>query len=113
MIASKYKMLVHKIIFKYGLCDKYNADKLGLFYQVLTIKTIHMERKKSSVGKHNKVWLNGLAAANALGKKLPMFMISKQRRHNVSINLETYYVAIDLKCRTVLFVKWAKKKKIL
>ncbi|XP_057302680.1 tigger transposable element-derived protein 4-like [Hydractinia symbiolongicarpus] len=45
--------------------------------QCLPNKPLHMKGDKCSGGKHSKVRLTGLAAGNALGKRLPMFVIGK------------------------------------
>ena len=41
----------------------YNADELGL----------HFKSERCSGGKNSNIWLTGLAAANAFGKKNPHF----------------------------------------
>lgn len=65
------------ILSSYNLADIYNADEFGLFYQALPEKLLHLKSEKCVGGKHSKIWLTGMAAANALGKKLPMFVIGK------------------------------------
>ena len=77
MTASWYETSLPTILSKYDLRDIYNADEFGLFFQGLPKKTMHMKGEKCSGGKHSKVRLTGLAAANALGEKLPMFVIGK------------------------------------
>ena len=69
------------IIFSgYPLKDIFNADEFGLFYQTLSRKTMHSKGHKCSNGKHCKASLTGLAAVNAFGERLPMFVIGKS--HN-------------------------------
>lgn len=48
----------------------YNADELGL----------HFKGEECSGGKNSNIWLTGLAAANAFGKKILMFVIGKQEK---------------------------------
>ena len=65
------------ILARYELQDIFNADEFGLFYQALPSKSLHFRGKRSAGGKHSKVRLTGMAASNALGEKLPMFVIGK------------------------------------
>ena len=65
------------ILARYELKDIYNADEFGLFYQELPSKSLHFRGKRCAGGKHSKVRLIGMAASNALGEKLPMFVIGK------------------------------------
>ena len=55
---------------KYELKDICNANEFGLFYQAFPDKG-----ECCSGGKHSKVRLTGLAACNATGEKLPLFVI--------------------------------------
>ena len=66
-----------KILARYQLNDIFNADEFGLFYEVLPSKSLHFRSKRSSGGKHFKVRLTGMAASNALGEKILMFVIRK------------------------------------
>ena len=48
------------------------------FFQALPIdKSWHDKGERCSGGKHSKVRLNELAAGNATGEKLPLFVIEK------------------------------------
>jgi len=60
--------------------DIFNSDEFGLFYQALPNKTLHLKSEKCVGGKHSKTRLTGIAAANAVGEKLPMFVIGKSAR---------------------------------
>ena len=62
---------------RYQLKDFFNADEFGLFYEALPSKFLHFRGKRCSGGKHSKVQLTGMAVSNALGKKIPMFLIRK------------------------------------
>lgn len=68
------------IISNYKLEDIFNADEFGLFYQALPNKTLHLKSEKCVGGKHSKTRPTGMAAANAVGEKLPMFVIGKSTR---------------------------------
>ena len=61
----------------YELADIYNADEFGLLFQALPSKSLHLKDEKCIGGKFSKVRLTGLAAANANGEKLPIFIIGK------------------------------------
>ena len=65
------------ILAKYQLKYIFNADELGLFYEALPSKSLHVRGKLSSGGKHRKVRLTRMAASNAPGEKIPMFVIGK------------------------------------
>ena len=80
MTASWDETTLSTIIPNYKLGDIFNADVLGLFYQVLPNKTLHLKSEKCVGGKHSKTRLTGMAAANAVGEKLPMFVIGKSAR---------------------------------
>ena len=58
----------------------FNADEFGLFYQALLKKTLNLKGEKCSGGKSSKIRLTGLAAANMIGEKLPMFVIGKSQK---------------------------------
>ena len=63
------------ILSRYRLEDICNADEFGLFYQALPSKSIHLKSERCSGGKDSKLRLAGLAAGNAMGDKLAMFVI--------------------------------------
>ena len=53
------------------------STRMNLVYQALPNKTLHSKTEKRVGGKHSKTWLTGMAAANAIGEKLPLFVIGK------------------------------------
>ena len=61
------------------LKDIYNGDESGLFYQCLPNKTYQLKSEKCYGGKLSKIRITGMAAANAIGNKLPMFVIGKAK----------------------------------
>ena len=65
------------ILPSYTLENIFIADEFGLFYQFLPNKTLHLKGEKCSGGNHSKVRLIGLAAGNAYGERLQMFVIGK------------------------------------
>ena len=68
------------ILSSYKVEHIYNADEFGLFYQALPNKTLHLKSERCVGGKHSKIRLTGMAASNAVGGKLPMFVIVKSVR---------------------------------
>ena len=77
MTASWSETYLSTTSSKYELKDIYNANKFGLFYKALPDKSLHYIGERCSGGKHSKVRLTGLAADNATGEKLPLFVIGK------------------------------------
>lgn len=77
MTAPWTETTLPTILSRYALENIFNADEFGLFYQCLPNKTLHLKGKKCSGGKLSKVRLTGLAAGNAYGERLPMFVIGK------------------------------------
>ena len=73
-------MSLPTLLSNYKLKDIYNADELGLFYECLLNKTYHFTSQKCSDGKLNKIRITGLAVANAVGDKLPIFVIGKAKK---------------------------------
>ena len=80
MIASWSETYFPTILSKYELKDIYNADEFGLFYQAFSNTSLHYKGERCSGGKHSKVRLIGLAAGNATGEKLPLFVIGKSAK---------------------------------
>ena len=80
MTASWSNTYLPTILSKYELKDIYNADEFGLFYQALPDKSLHYKGKRCSGGKHIMVRLTGLAAGNATGEKLSLFVIRKSAK---------------------------------
>ena len=79
MTAGWFETRLPTILSNYELPDIYNADEFGLFFQALPSKSLHLKDEKCIGGKFSKVRLTGLAAANANGEKLPMFIFGKSK----------------------------------
>ncbi|XP_068697244.1 tigger transposable element-derived protein 4-like [Montipora foliosa] len=77
MTASWEETTLPTILTNYQLHNIFYADEFGLFCKALPDKSLHLKSEKCIGGKHNKVHLTGMAAANAEGEKLPMFVIGK------------------------------------
>ena len=74
MIAPWTEITLPNILSRYTLENIFHADKC---YQCLPNKILHLKGKKCSGGELSKVWLTALAAGNAYGERLPMFVIRK------------------------------------
>ena len=77
MTAPWEETTLPTILARYQQKDIFNVDEFGLFYEALPSKSLHFQGKRCSGGKHSKVRLTGMAASNALGEKIPMFVIGK------------------------------------
>ena len=64
------------------------ADNFGLFYQCLPKKSYQLKIEKGSGGKHIKIRITGLAAANVVGNKLPMFVTGKAKNAKCFKNIK-------------------------
>ena len=88
MTASWFETRLPTILSNYKLPDIYKADEFGLFFQALPSKSLHLKDEKCIGGTFSKVRLTGLAAANANGEKLPMFIIGKSKSPRCFKNLK-------------------------
>ena len=79
MVASWFETTLPTLLSNYKLEDIFNADEFGLFYQCLPNKALHLKSEKCSGGKNGKIRITGVAAANSVGDKLPMFVIGKSK----------------------------------
>ena len=68
------------LLSNYELKEIYNADEFGLFYKCVINKTYQLKSEKCSGGKLSKIRITGMAAANAVGDKIPMFVIGKSQK---------------------------------
>ena len=72
------------ILTNYAKTSIYNAEEFGLFFKALPNKTLHLKDEKCTGGKHSKIRMTRLAAANMNGEKLPIFVIDKSQSLDVS-----------------------------
>ena len=54
----------------------YNANQFGLFYRAQPNKYLHLKNENCFGGKHSKLRLTGLTAANVVGEKLRTLDVS-------------------------------------
>ena len=81
------------ILSYYPVENIFHADKFGLFDQCLPNKILHFKGDKCSEEKRSKVSLTGLAAGNALGERLHMYVIGKAQK------ARSFKGVKDLPCR--------------
>ena len=65
---------------QYSPQDIYNAKEFGLFFQCLPSGYSDYKAHKCTDGKLSNARLTGLAAANAVGDKLPIFVVGKAEK---------------------------------
>ena len=80
MVARWEQTTLPTILCKYDLNQIYNADEFGLFYRAQPNKSLHLKNENCVGGKHSKLRLTGLTAANAVGEKLSLFVIGKSKK---------------------------------
>ena len=77
LIAPWKETSLLTLLSKYDLQNIYNSDEFGLFYQIHPEKSLHLEKEKCIGGKQSKIRITRTAASNALGGKIPVFLIGK------------------------------------
>ena len=113
MTISWSETTLPTILSNYKLENIFNADEFGLFYQCLPDKTYHHNGEKCSGGKKNKVRLTGMAAASAVGEKLPMFVIWKSKNPRCFKNVK--HLPCEYKSQkkswmnSQIFEEWVRK----
>ena len=108
MVASWFETTFPTLLSNYKPEDIFNADEFVLFYQCLPNKTLHLKSEKCSGGKNSKIRITGLAAANSVGDKLPMFAIGKSKAPTASKMSHLYHANTDLRRKAgwiALFLK--------
>ena len=86
MVAPWEQTTLPTILSKYDLNQIYNANEFGLFYRAQPNNSLHenwkwkLQNENCVGGKHSKLCLTVLTAANAVGEKLPLFIISKYKK---------------------------------
>ena len=72
-------MSLPTLLSNYDSKDIYNADEFRTFDQCLPIRNYQLKSEKCYGGKLSKIRVTGMAAANVMGDKLPMFVIGKAK----------------------------------
>lgn len=101
------------LLAKYNLKDVFNADEFGLFYAALPKTSLHLKGQRCSGGKYSKNRLTGLVCSNALGEKLPIFVIGKSHKPRCFKNIKSlpceYKSQNKAWMDSILFTAWVKK----
>lgn len=72
---------VPALLEEFAMCDIYNADETGLFYEMLPCKTLDMKGQRCHGGKHSKKRVTVLLCSNADGSdKRPPLVVGKSAR---------------------------------
>ena len=113
MVASWEQTTLSAILPKYDLNQIYNADEFGLFYRAQPNKSLHLRNENCVGGKHSKLRLTGLTAADAVGEKLPLFVIGRSKKPRCFKHIK------HLPCRyrsqkkswmdSILFEEWVRE----
>ena len=112
MVAAWNETTLPTLVSNYSLENVYNADEYGLFYQCLPNKCYQLKTEKCYGGKHSKRRIAGLAAANAVSSKLPMFVIGKAKKPRGFKNIKTLPYRYRAQKKSgmdgVLFQEWVR-----
>ena len=112
MVAAWNETTLPTLLSNYSLEIVYSADEYGLFYQCLPNKSYQLKTVKCSGGKRSKIRITGLAAANAVGSKLPMFVIGKAKKPRCFKNIKTLPCRYRAQKKSwmdgVLFKEWVR-----
>ena len=81
MVAPWAQTTLPNILSNYDLNQIYTVDEFGLFYRAQPNKSLHLNNENCVGGKHSKLRLTRLRAANEVGEKLPLFV-------SASLNLD-------------------------
>ena len=112
MIAGWNETTLPISLSNYGIENIYNTDEFGLFYQYLLDKSYQLKTEKCSGGKHSKIRITGLAAANGVGNKLPIFVIGKAKNPMCFKNIKKlpcrYQSQTKSRVDSVLFEEWVR-----
>ena len=101
------------LLSNYELNDIYKADQFRLFYKCVINKTYQLKSEKCSGGKLSKIRITAMAAANAVGDKISMFVIGKSQKPHCLKNVKF----LSCRCRNqkkswmdgALFEEWVRE----
>lgn len=80
MTAPWIETRLPTILSNYSPRDVFNANKFVQFHRALPETPLHLQGKTCSAGKHSRIPITGLAAANMAGGKHPMLVIGKSKK---------------------------------
>jgi hypothetical protein len=91
----KTKHLPH-LLEGYRPCDAFNADKYGLFYNLLPSRTYAFRREKCRRGKLRKDRITVIVAANMdSSEKLPLLVIGRSEKTRIFENIKLFQNGLD------------------
>ena len=112
MVAAWNETTLPTLPSNYSLENIYKADEYGLFYQCLPNKSYQLKTEKCSGGKHRKIRITCLAATNAVGSNLLMFVIGKAKKPRCFKNTKTLPCKYRAQKKSwmdgVLFDEWVR-----
>ena len=79
-----------------------------IFFSIFPNKSFQLKSEMCSGGNHSKIRITGLAASNATGEKLPMFVIGKTKNPRCLKTSRLYHVGIGRRKKagwTVYYLK--------
>ena len=80
LVATWEQTTLPTILSKYDFNQIYITDEFGLFFRAQPNKSIHLKNENCVGGKHSKLRVAGLSAANTIGEKLPLFVIDNSKK---------------------------------
>ena len=95
MVVGWNKTTLPTLLCNNDLQNIYNAEEFGFCYQCLPDISYQFKTDKCLGGEHSKTRIGCLADANAVGNKLPMFVIGKVKNPSVLKTLRNLPVDID------------------
>ena len=96
MLNAWSETSLQTLLSNYHLKEIYNADEFGHFYQCFPNKTYQLKSEKCYGRKLSKIRITGMAAANAMGNKLSMFVIGKAKNPGCFKMSSFYLVATEI-----------------
>ena len=114
MIASRYETSLPTLLSQYELEGIYKRWWIWHLLPMSTEQNISfIKSNKYSGGKHSKIRITGLAAANAVGNKLPMFVIGKSKNPRCFKNVRSlpcrYWSQRKSWMDSALFEEWVRE----
>ena len=80
MVAPWEQTTLPTIFSKYDHNQIYDTGEFDLFYRAQPNRSLYLKNENCVGGKHSKLRLTGLTTANAVGEKLPLFVIGKSKK---------------------------------
>ena len=110
MVAPWEQSTLPTMLLKYDLNQICNTDEFGLFYHAQPNKSLHLKNEYCVGGKHSKLRLTGLTAANTVGEKLPLFIICKSKKPRCFKHIKhlpsRYHSLKKSRMDSILFEEW-------